>query len=319
MSKSSAVEQMISQLAAVRANPSAPGAKETITRALENKIGYIAERAATIAGELKLDVTPALVRAFDRFMRSTDQACGAKTAIAKALYELGSETPEIFIAGVKHIQQEPGFGGQVDVAAALRGVCALGLVRIAHRDAMLYVTDLLADPEPQARIVAARACAYSERDEAALLLRLKIRHGDREPEVLAECITAIMRLSPLKSMELVGECLDDPDEMIRDSAALALGESRRREALELLRDKSQHTSSTENRRPLMLAIAICRLPEAINYLISVIENETVATALAALEALKIYRSDENIRTAITQAIAKRNEPALKRAADEVLR
>ena len=33
------------------------------------------------------------------------------------------------------------------------------------------------------------------------------------------------------------------------------------------------------------------------------------TALAALESLKIYRNDENIRTAITQAIAKRDEPA----------
>jgi HEAT repeat protein len=317
MSRSSAVEQMISQLASVRANPSAPDAKEIIARALESKVGYVAERAAAIAGELKLDVTPALVRAFDRFMRSSDQACGAKTAIAKSLYELGSETPEVFLAGVRHVQHEPGFGGPVDVAAALRGVCALGLVRIAHRDAMLYVTDLLADPQPQARIVAARACAYSERDEAALLLRLKIRHGDREPEVIAECITAIMKLSPQKSLELVGECLDERDEMIRESAALALGESRRREAFELLRDKAKHTPSLEKRRHLLLAIAICRLPEAIAYLLSLVAEEDVASALAAVEALKIYRSDEKIQSAIKQAAQKRGDQSLQREVDKM--
>lgn len=319
MSKSSNLEQIIAQLAALRSNPTAPDAKELLTRGLESKIGYVVERAATVAGELKIDVTPALVRAFDRLMVSADQACGGKTAIAKTLYELGAETPEVFLAGVKHVQNEPGFGGSVDVAAGLRGVSALGLVRIAHREAMLHVADLLADPQPQARVVAARACAYSERDEAALLLRLKIQIGDKEPDVIAECVTAIMKLAPQKSIPLVAERLDDRDEMVRESAALALGESRRREAFDALKHNVERRVNPERRRPMLLGIAVCRLPDSIPYLLSLLADADVGTAMYVLEALKIYQSDQKIRAEVEQVLAKRNDPTLQRAAQAIYR
>src|SRR5205823_1584216 len=160
---------------------------------------------------------------------------------------------DVFLIGIHHVQMEPVWGASKDAAAELRGICALGLVRIAHRDSLLHVTDLLTDPEPQARIIAARALAYSGHDSAALPLRVKLRSGDREPEVTSECITALMKLAPQKSIELVAEFLEDPDEMIREAAALALGESRRREAFDILQDHVEHNPDPERRRPLLLA------------------------------------------------------------------
>jgi HEAT repeat protein len=319
MSKSTALDQMLSKLASIRANPGAPGAVDDLTRALESKTNLIAERAAKIISEHKLaQFSVPLERAFERFLSpGADKGCGAKTAIATTLYESGAVAPDVFLAGIHHIQMEPAWGGSQDVAAELRGVCALGLVRIAHRDALLHVTDLLTDLQPQARIIAARALAYSGRDEAALPLRVKIRSGDREAEVTAECITALMKLAPQKSLDLVAEYLDDPDEMIRESAALALGESRRREAFDVLRDQVERSVDPELRRPLLLAIAVSRLPEAIKYLTDSLAAWDAETAKHALAALHIYRHDDSIRNAVGEAISKRKEASVKKKYEEL--
>ena len=47
------------------------------------------------------------------------------------------------------MQKEGSFGPPVDVAAELRGVCALGLVKIGYGDVLVELTDLLADVEPR--------------------------------------------------------------------------------------------------------------------------------------------------------------------------
>ncbi|HWE95947.1 MAG TPA: HEAT repeat domain-containing protein [Tepidisphaeraceae bacterium] len=313
MPKSQSIESALSKLTTLRAAPNSPEAKAELAKALDGKSNLLAERAAKIVGEFKLaDLVPNLARAFDRFMGSTgDKGCVAKAAIANALYEIGAETPEVFLTGVRHMQREAAWGGSVDVAAELRGVCALGLVRIAHREAMLHLTDLLTDTEPQARIMAARALAYSSRDEGALLLRLKLRLGDKEPEVICESLTALMKLSPQKQIPFVAEFLENPDEGIRESAALALGESRRREAFEALREQVEHHKNPEHRRPMLLAIAVTRLPEAMAYLLSQVAQADVGTGLYTLEALRIYRHDETLRTSIHNTIEKRGDSTLR--------
>ena len=49
----------------------------------------------------------------------------------------------------------------MDTAAELRGVCALGLVRMGYRDVLVELADLLMDPEAQARMMAARSLAHA--------------------------------------------------------------------------------------------------------------------------------------------------------------
>ena len=317
--KSISIDQMLAKLSSLKTEANAPDAIEQLSQALGHKTNLIVERAAKIAGELKLaQLAPALIRAFDRFLPpGTDKGCPAKTAIATTLYELGADAADVFLVGVKHVQMEPVWGGSRDVAAELRGICALGLVRMAHRDALLNAADLLTDPEPQARIIAARALAYSGHDSAALPLRVKIRTGDREAEVTAECITALMKLAPQKSIELVADFLDDADEMIREAAALALGESRRREAFDILKDHVERTPDAERRRALLLAIAVSRLQEGIKYLVDLLERADVETAKNVLEAVQIYKHDDAIRTSIQNTIDGRKEPSLKRKFEEL--
>src|SRR6185436_13465161 len=186
MSKNRSVEATLASLAALRGMGSAAIAAE-VDMHLASRTNLVAAKAADLAREAGLKLLqPQLVEAFGRFMdkpAATDKGCHAKQAIAFALYELacvGSEVQEVFLAGIRHVQMEPAWGGSSDTAAELRGTCALGLVRMAYRDVMNELVDLLMDSSHQARIMAARAIAYAGRDEGALLLRMKILAGDRD-------------------------------------------------------------------------------------------------------------------------------------------
>ncbi|MDX2239271.1 MAG: hypothetical protein NW224_01195 [Leptolyngbyaceae cyanobacterium bins.302] len=107
---------------------------------------------------------PELVSACDRFLvnaKESDPGCRAKQAISEALYRLQYSDKAPFLKGIRHVQAEPVWGGKVDTAPTLRGTCALGLVRMNYPLVMVELRDLLADPEPEARIGAARAIAYA--------------------------------------------------------------------------------------------------------------------------------------------------------------
>src|SRR5260370_36897336 len=124
-----------------------------------------------------------------------DQGCKALIAIAKALATMDQPAPQVYFAGIRHVQKEGSFGPPVDAAAPLRGLCAQGLVRMSHPDALLEGVTLLADPEIAARAGAVRALGESGQSEGVLLLRLKALLGDDE-EIMDECFAALLRLSP---------------------------------------------------------------------------------------------------------------------------
>ncbi|MBW4694187.1 MAG: hypothetical protein KME27_20785 [Lyngbya sp. HA4199-MV5] len=56
---------------------------------------------------------------------------------------------------------------------------------------MVELADLLVDPEPEARIGAARAIAYTQNEQGVPLLRLRVKIGDTSP-VLSECLIALL-------------------------------------------------------------------------------------------------------------------------------
>ena len=315
------------------ADPTAPAVRGELATALASKTYLIVAKAAALAGEFGLpSLAPELIAAFERFVAPNgpaDTGCAAKAAVAQALYEFGTPDAEaIFLRGVRHVQMEPTYGGSVDVAATLRGTCALALVRIGYRDAMLEVTDLLADPEPQARIGAARALAYAGQDAGTLLLRLKILTGDAEADVTAECMSALARLAPRKSVPFLGKFLGTRDpaaarftnvggtvdpQALRDAAALALGESRQPEAFELLRHALSDAYDAESRRPVLLAIATLRLPGSLEFLLSRAERASPAGAAETIEALGIYRRDDAVRARLGAVAARPGSDLVARA------
>jgi hypothetical protein len=185
MAKSRKLEQFLAQLETIRLDPSTAEAAIALRQILQSKYAIAIAQAAKIIGKAECyDLIPDLVAAFDRCMTKpidTDPGCTAKLNIADALYRLECSNEDLFLRGIHHVQMEPVWGGSEDTAVALRGVCALGLVRMNYPQVMNELADLLADPNQDARISAARAIAYSGTDAGIPLLRLRIKVGDTPP------------------------------------------------------------------------------------------------------------------------------------------
>jgi hypothetical protein len=201
---------------------------------------------------------------------------------------------------------EPVWGGKADTAPGLRATCALGLVRIHYTDMMLELADLLADPEPEARIGAARAIAYSENSQGVALLRLKVKMGDSDPQVMSECFVALLQLSPMQSLNLVASYLDHPDAQICEMAALALGESRIEAVFPILAQWWKQTRQQELRQTGLLAIALLRHDAAFEFLLSLVLEGHPSDADAAITALRIYEDDGELWKRVREAIRHRN-------------
>jgi HEAT repeat protein len=308
MAKSRKLEALQAQLQEIRANPTMPEAIDTLRQILTSRYAVAIAQAARLIHEANLKpLAPHLAAAFERLLQNpvaTDPNCMGKQAIADALYRLsyGDETP--FLQGIRHVQMEPVWGGQVDTAPGLRAVCALGLVRINYPAVMTELADLLADREPEARIGAIRALAYSENPLAVPLLRLRLQVGD-EPAVLSEGFMALLKLAPLDSLPFVARYLDTPEAQTCEMAALALGESHLPEALPILQTWWQRIRDADLRQTALLSIAMLRQDAALEFLLDLIVTGSRTDSQAAVEALKIYATDRELSERVQQQIQKR--------------
>jgi hypothetical protein len=338
-------DELLAKLSAIRNDPGSAAGREVLERALASKVGVLVAKAAEIVAAAEVGgLGEELAAAFFRFMperpqlgpsafessaaarrgrndEPSDRGCAAKTALAKALYTTGDTAGvDVFLRGVRHVQKEAPFTPRpFDAAAELRGTCALGLVRLGHRDALTEAADLLVDQAAAARVGGARALAYSGREEAALPLRVKLRAGDADAEVMGECFTALLSLTPAKGVPFVARFLDAGEGDVADAAALALGESRRAEAFDVLRAHWERASADPARRgPFLLALGLLRRPESIELLLSVVRDGTDPAAYDAIEALALYRHDPAVTPRVEQAVRERGSAALRAAFDRTL-
>jgi len=297
------LEEQLDRLSDLRGQPPSPEGRAEIARFLESKSNLVAAKAARIAGEWQLaELTPALEAAFERFMvkpETSDKRCAAKIEILKALCKLDHPSPAIFRRGLQHVQMEPTWGGQVDTAAEVRALGAMGLAQTSYPDALEEIVPLLVDSERDARIGAVRALAASGRMGATLLLRLKALSGE-EPEVLGECLAGLLRAAPEQSLEFVAKFLDHHDEAIAEATALALGESRLESAFAVLRDAFER-SHARPRRTLLVAMALLRRENAIDYLLDLVQNGGTGASAAAAEALAVYEKDASVHERLEKA------------------
>lgn len=300
------------QLAAMRALRAAPVSAETVAelrRGLAHRNSHAVAMAAAMVAEFELlELEADLAKAFARFMRNaakTDPGCRAKAAVVGALAHLESHDEAVFLQGIRHVQMEPVWGGEVDTAAPLRGACAMALVQMRSGRAMVELAHLLADPESDARIAAARALAYAGDPASMPLLRFKVLTGDAHPQVLSECFGALLKLDPGTSLPFVAGYLEHEDDALVEAAALAMGESRQEDALPVLSTKWEQTFDADVRRTLLLAIAMLRFESAIDLLLEIVRYEARPHVEAALEALQMYRRDETVWAKVEKALAGR--------------
>ncbi len=182
------------------------------------------------------------------------------------------------------------------------------------RDLPLLV-DAMADPEREVRIAAAQALGCFGTESAALVLRLKARMGDADPEVLSECLSGLLTLDPSENLAFVAEFLDSGGPARCEAAVLALGKSRLPGACEALKSCWMRRAYPELDDQILLAIAMLRLPAAIDYLLDRVASDSERFAAAALTALRIHSHDPKLRERVATLVKQRGIRSLQERFD----
>ncbi len=299
----------------LRGQPTTDEHRAALRKYLGDRSNLVVAAAAAIAGgSTLLELAGDLVASFDRFLVNPlkdDKLCRAKIAIVQALDRMEYPEPEIFRKAACVVQLEPVWGGSEDTAAPLRAASLIGLARIEGPRSLPLLVNAMIDPVKDVRIAAAVALGAVGTEAAGLLLRLKARIGDRDADVLSECLSGLLAVDPRENLPLVCEFLVPADETRCEAAALALGKSRLPEALDPLKACCQQIHSTPLRQQILLAVAMLRLPAAIDYLIDVVASGSEPTAIAALSALKIHNYDPRLRERIAKLLHEKGSPTLR--------
>jgi HEAT repeat protein len=299
-------------------------AKRGIRKALGDANTYIVSEAAALARRRSHDdLIPDLLVAYDRLFDPTpdepdlslDPLASGKHSIATALKDLGYREAAPFLRGLDHVQREPAYGGKVDVAADMRCTCAQALVGCdVDPDVLLErLIPHLIEPEMSVRVETARAIGAVGGPAGALLLRLKALVGDKEPEVTGECLRALLAMPQRDTIDFVAGFLRAGSNGVRLEAFAALAECREPAALRNVRAALPDEPDEQVRRGTVLAIGASPLPEAAEFLLSLIVAEPRALAVAALEALGASRFAHEFRMRAGQAASETGDPALARA------
>ncbi len=296
-----------------------PGDRAARIQALETALHASHHRVVAKAAHLAEDalyyeLEAALVAAFGRLLEKAvkqDPSCFAKKAIARALVALDCGDVDFYLRGVRYRQLEPVWGGAADTAADVRASCAMGLVASGYSRALVELTALLVDSELGARIGAVRAIACGNPREAELLLRAKALLGDAEPQVVGECFTGLLAAAPEESVAFVAAYLAHADEVVRELAALALGESRLDAALAPLKEAWDGVLvGAELRRALLRAAAAHRSDAAFDWLLAILADARPAVAADVVDALAPYKHNAKLMQRVSTVVRSRGETEL---------
>jgi HEAT repeat protein len=315
MSKRLSLDDKLAAIRAIRQQPPAESDTTELRSFIGDRSNLVVAAAAAIAGERTLaELAKDLETAFDRFLvepLKNDKLCRAKIAIVQALDKIEHLRRDVFEKAAAHVQLEPVFGGHEDTAAPLRGAAIFALSRIGGSDYHSLLVDTLADTEKVVRVAAAQALAYVGTEAAGLLLRLKAKVGDKEPEVLSECLAGLMTMGPEANLEFVNKFLDPMDQARCEAAALALGKCRLPGALDALTSCWRRTYNSELQEQILLAIAMMRIPAAVDFLLDLVASESEATALTAMSALKFHAYDPKLCERLAVAVRKTGNRVLE--------
>ncbi len=306
MAKRDRTRIALDKLAEAVEDPHGEPAAAAITKALSARSNLVVAAALAVIHEHEL-------RGFEDAMQAAfadacvdpverDPGCRTKLGVAKALDALREPADELFLAGARFVQKEPVWGGSQDTAAVLRGSSAMALVHRRHPDALFELARLLADPEREARRLAAEAVAVNGDAEAGCpLLVLRVGAGEDEPEVLGACFAGLLSLGGRREFEFVVAHLHDRNAIVVESAALALGQERPDGALDALRELVDR-SFAQQRRVAMLAVAMLRSDAAWGYLLEFVGDGGAGVACDAIEALSVYRELGDLRERVRGVI-----------------
>lgn len=309
------LEDKLAALCAIRDAEPSESHKSELKRYLGDRSNLVVASAATLAGERAfLELLGDMEVAFDRFLVDpvkNDKLCRAKIAIVQALDKIEHLKRDVFEKAARHIQLEPAWGKEDDTAAPLCAAALFALARIGGSDYHCLLVDALTDPEKDVRLAAAQALAYVGTEAAGLVLRLKARLGDADPDVLSECLSGLLTIGPEANLDFVCEFLGPADPPRCEAAALALGKTKLPRALEALKSCWQRSYEKTLRNQILLAISMMRLPAAIDFLLELVESDSESSALSAMTALKFHRYDTRLCERLAQTVKRTASRALQ--------
>jgi HEAT repeat protein len=286
--------------------------KIAFTRALAAKSNLVIAKAARlIANAQWTELNAEMAATFARLIAkgaAADKACAAMIAIARALVQLDYDSPDLFLQGIHHVQMEGSWGPAIDTAAELREVCAMGLANSTYPHMLRDLVPLLVDKEWRVRAGAIRAIAAIGTESASLLLRFKMLSGDKDPEVMSECFVAILTLEGGAGIPLVADFARSREPEVREAAILAMGASRRADAIDWLIAEFAQTADPPGRKCILLSLSTSRTEPAIQFLLDLIRTATASTSALAADALSIHTRDHQMRAQIDAALGARSAP-----------
>lgn len=332
-------DKELAELEALKGAPLDPAPIDRLRKALTHRNNFIVAKAAKLVEEnVVFALLPGVLTAYDRFFadaETTDPQCWAKNALVKALVALEHRDKDAYLRGLRHHQLEGTWGGTTDTAGTLRGASALALVNcpgIPDAELLALLIELFADPDKAVRVAAAHAIGNVGGPSAPLLLRLRALLGSgEEPEVLGACYSSLLDREGSRAIPFVARYLEDGDDNSAE-AAFALSATHKPEALAALivrRRAAANPRRTDFSRPgfsrsdlarddswfdgiLLSAIALCRLPEALDYLLAIIERDEPASA-PAIEAIGRAAPTLETRARVEQAVHKSGSRRLELA------
>lgn len=323
MPSRTSLDDQLAEIARLAAEGPTPEGQKALRGFLRSRKNLVAARAADLVGEWSaVELVPELLELWERSLIDpvkSDRACHAKLAVVQALDAVSYDDYDVFLRGACHRQLEPSYGPPVDAAVELRAVCAGILASIGYPEIRLILADLLMDPEPGARKAAAEIATGLGGEVGELLLRMRVLAGDDHTENYGTYFRGLLELSPEQSLPLVESHTRHEDPAVVEEAVLALGESRLPEAFPILTDLFDTTILAEERRGIVLGIALLRTDESVDFLVEIVLEGDSASARHVVETLGIYRGTPEVVDRFRAAVEKRREPKLAGILDVVMR
>ena len=294
-----------------------------LRHSLTHRNNFLVSKAAKLVAEAELTaLLPDILAAYDRFFldaAKSDPKCWAKEALSKALVKLEHRGKDAYLRGLRHHQMEASWGPPVDTAGALRSTCTHALVDcpgISDADLLTALLEPLTDTDKTVRVEAARAIGNVGGVSALLLLRLRALlspelEQEGEPEVLGAVFSSLLSLEPASAIPLVAKALEAGDDTAAE-AAFALADARTAEALAPLIARFSAGADTWFTGVLLSAIALTRLPQAIDFLIAAIARDA-REAPSAIEAIGRSAPSPEIRARVQQAVDQADSMRLRQA------
>ena len=277
--------------------------QKLLLQALQDKSNYVATTAAEALGRVAEEsAASAMLDYFDYLMEDgpkRDVGCHIRANLAFAFGRLEYRPAgDALLRAMKTVQIEAVGGEPFDVGAHLRANCALALGQTGVYEALRDISLLLFDNltagafaypdfatkiEPRKAAAQALARMGSASGLMPLAIKLTFSHGE-VPEVLQECMQAIVDLEDERALELLTPYLTHRDETLIAYAALMIARTRAPEAAALLKNAAERTSGNAL-ESILLSLTTLRTDSAQTALLELSASGQEAIRLASVEVL----------------------------------